>query len=128
MPLELSTFRRSSGWSRLDRTLAVSPTTSNVAEVRKRECRSCGLFAAIAAAIADSFSTRVSDSVAGSFRGVLGYANEARRYGRGMSSAVRASGKSSHELQACQRNFYPTALDCHFKDGSTGADSCTGEK
>lgn len=31
---------------------------------------------------------------------MLGYANEAKRNGRGMSSAVRASGSSSHDLSS----------------------------
>jgi hypothetical protein len=47
------------------------------------------------------FSTTASDRLDGSLEcgaTPLGYANEAKRYGRGMRSAVRASGSSSHDL------------------------------
>lgn len=75
---------------------------SNVVDVRKRAFRKEASLAVVSAATAGSFSKIASDRVAGSFRAALGYAIDARRNGRGMSSAVSASGRSSNDLPGSQ--------------------------
>jgi hypothetical protein len=73
----------------------------SVAEERERACRSCEWFSSVRVSTAGALSATASDRVEGSLceRPItLGYANDAKRYGRGMRSAVRASGSSSHDL------------------------------
>ena len=69
MPPGPSAFRRSSGCCRLERILAIRPTTSNVVDVRKSASSTWALLAAVCNG---SFSTRASVSVVGSFRAALG--------------------------------------------------------
>jgi hypothetical protein len=102
----LASFRLSSG-CRLELTFAVKPTRSNVAEDSARACSNAPLCVAVADSSPGALSATASERVEGSLNvrpTPLGHARDARRYGRGMRSAVRASGSSSHDLchAACQ--------------------------
>ena len=96
----LSSFRLSSG-CRLELTLAITPTSNSVAEERASACSNGKPLVPVTDSSAGVLSAAASDRVEGSFDACptpLGYANEAKIYGRGMRSAVRASGSSSHDL------------------------------
>jgi hypothetical protein len=102
VPGDLSAFRLSSG-CRLELICAMTPTSINVAEERERAWRSCEWPSSVRVSTAGALSATASEGVVGSLCErpmTLGYANEAKRKGRGMSSAVRASGSSSHDLRS----------------------------
>jgi hypothetical protein len=101
-------FRRSRGCCVLERIFDIRPTSINVVDVRVHACRrrdprgrastlgASGLLDRVSSNCSPAFNT-----VDGSLRAcviTLGYAKDANRNGRGMSSAVSASGSSSHDL------------------------------
>jgi hypothetical protein len=98
-------FRRSSGWSALDRTFAISPMSRSVAEDRMQALRSCAPFGRSFSFGCDDTESRSGSLALSNVDGTcrpwttsVGYANDAKRKGRGMRSAARASGSSSHDL------------------------------
>ena len=105
--MPFSDFLLSSGW-RLELILATTPTNVIVAEESTRACSSGESPVTCCVSTAGTLSAMASESVEGSLGlspTTAGYANEAKRNGRGMRSAVRASGKSSQELLDCQPRY-----------------------
>lgn len=102
VPGDASAFRLSKG-CRLELTLAITPTRINVAEESERACSSWEWLATAGVSVAGALPATASERVDGSFCAcpiTLGYASDAKRYGRGMRSAVSASGNSSHDLSS----------------------------
>jgi hypothetical protein len=100
VPGNFSAFRLSKG-CKLELIFAMTPTSINVADERERACRSWEWFSRMGVSIAGALSATASERVDGSLFDrpmIFGYASEANRYGRGMRSAVSASGSSSHDL------------------------------
>lgn len=106
--VSFASFRLSRG-CKLELTLAAMPTSNNVAEERASAYSNGALFVAFAESDTGALSGTTSKRDEGSFAGCpvpLGYANAAKRYGRGMSSAVRASGSSNHDLYSASVKSY----------------------
>jgi hypothetical protein len=100
VPGDFSNFRLSSG-CKLEVIFAITPTSVKVADESTSACRSCEWLAMGSVSFCGALSATASERVDGSVygrRGTLGYASDAKRYGRGMRRAVRASGSSSHDL------------------------------
>jgi hypothetical protein len=100
VPGDASAFRLSRG-CKLELTFAITPTSINVAEESVRACSSCEWLATAKFSTAGALPATASDNVEGKFcvrPMTVGYASDAKRNGRGMRSAVSASGSSSHDL------------------------------
>lgn len=102
VPGDFSAFRLSRG-CKLELIFATTPTSVNVADESASACRSWEWLATFGVSIKGALSATASDRVVGSLlvRPAVGYASDAKRNGRGMRSAVRASGSASHDLLEC---------------------------
>lgn len=135
VPGVASDFRLSRG-CRLELIFAITPTNINVAEESVSACSSCEWLVTARLSTAGALSATASESVEGTFcvrPMTVGYASDAKRNGRGMSSAVRASGSSSHDLSALATA--PPRVHVIAYDDNTGRMGCsdswmgeTGEK
>jgi len=128
-----SSFRLSSG-CRLELTLAITPTSSSVPDERASACSNGKPLVAVAYSSSGDFSDTASDRLDGSSEGgltPLGYANAAKRYGRGIKSAVRASGSSSQDLDSVLVVVLLIVAGGSYEEtgggGTCAGDSCIGD-
>ncbi len=125
--MPFSSFRLSKG-CKLDLTLAMTPTSNSVADERASACSNVTPLVAVMDSSSGVLSATASDRVEGNLECCtmpLGYANEAKRYGRGMRSAVRASGSSNHDLDSVLVVFHSIIWGSAYEETGDGG-ACAG--
>lgn len=126
--VSFASFRLSRG-CKLELTLATMPTSSNVAEERASAWSNGAPVVAFTESDTGTLSATASERDEEDSAGwpvPPGYASAAKRYGRGMRSAVRASGSSSHDLHSVSEFLSGYIKDYSYDDiGDEGAGECT---